>query len=263
MREFVTPLRRWAPSDQCSQVEFTSDSAGSAADSAPDYGVEQRPERMVAISFAGPFDSFCKRLDAGLIERGWRAASEVLGTFDVDPGECRWGWVHPGRMVRALREVENPIDGFGWLLPRNEFRHVGLTSDVDATWREALRGIDERFRGCDPPLTVAISEPRSFEYVSADGNVLPPSSATIGMALLFRTALHDVSDWRAREDAGPGAWSDIARAMWRRDSALLYRALAEAVRSYTPAGVELVVRGFGDHLMQWQPDHVGGDEAHS
>lgn len=233
----------------------------SGADSAPSHEVKQRPEPIIAISFAGPFDSFCRRLGAGLIEQGWRAASEVLATFDVDPGKCRWGWVHPGRMVRALDDVESPIDGFGWLLDQDEFRHVGLTSEVDATWREALRQIDQPFRRCDPPLTVAISEPRSFEYLGADGTGLPPSSATIGMALLFETALDEVSSWRARDDAGSGAWSDIARAMWRRDSALFYRALAEATQSYTPAGVELVLRGFGHYLLQWLPDHVGHDEV--
>lgn len=258
----MAPLRRQARSDQCSHVEFTSDATGSADDRLAGYETLPRREPTLAVFFAGPFDSFCRRLDASLIERGWRAASDVLDTFDVDPGECRWGWVHPGLMVRASNEVDNPIAGFGWLLPQHHLRHVGLTSDVDATWREALQQIDERFRGCDPSLTVAISEPRSFEYVGADGHVLPPASATIGMALLFQTALHDVSAWRAREDGGPGAWSDIARAMWHRDGALMDSALAEVVRSYTPAGVELVVRGFGDYLLQWhRPDAPGAAEA--
>lgn len=166
----MAPLRRQARSDQCSHVEFTSDATGSADDRLAGYETLPRREPTLAVFFAGPFDSFCRRLDASLIERGWRAASDVLDTFDVDPGECRWGWVHPGLMVRASNEVDNPIAGFGWLLPQHHLRHVGLTSDVDATWREALQQTDERFRGCDPSLTVAISEPRSFEYVGAVPN---------------------------------------------------------------------------------------------
>lgn len=209
----------------------------------------------VTFCFAAPFDSVCTRLNADYIEQAWQHLARTLADFGLEPASCEWGWGHPGLMWTPSGAWEDsPFTGVGWLMLESAAESIYSTRPRPDWWLDVWDEVDARLRICDPPLFVAQHGYRSSVIRGSNNEVLALADGAVGLAVLTSNALDDVFDWRGRPDAGFGPWAELARSLWSRDRSAFDAGLREALRVYSPAAAEIVVRGFASFAFNWMSD---------